>query len=58
MANRPNVLGTIGNGPGKGQVQFTESNYMAMDSHGNLYSGENGEVFQDLGSKRALRLLS
>jgi DNA-binding beta-propeller fold protein YncE len=35
-----NVLGAIGNGPGKGEGQFTESNYMAMDSHGNLYTGD------------------
>ena len=35
-----NVLGAIGNGPGRGEVQFLESNYMAMDSHGNLFSGD------------------
>ena len=27
-----NVLGAIGNGPGRGDGQFVESNYMAMDS--------------------------
>jgi DNA-binding beta-propeller fold protein YncE len=37
-----NVLGAIGNGPGKGPGQFTESNYMAMDSHGNLFTGDTG----------------
>lgn len=37
-----NVLGAIGNGPGKGEGQFTESNYMAMDSHGNLFTGDTG----------------
>lgn len=35
-----NVLGAIGNGPGKGEGQFSESAYMAMDSHGNLYVGD------------------
>ena len=34
------VLGAIGNGPGRGDGQFVESNYMAMDSRGNLYSGD------------------
>ena len=37
-----NVLGAIGNGPGKGEGQFTEASYMAMDSHGNLYTGDTG----------------
>ena len=37
-----NILGAIGNGPGRGEGQFTESNYMAMDSHGNLYTGDTG----------------
>jgi hypothetical protein len=37
-----NVLGAIGNGSGRGEGQFTESNYMAMDSHGNLYTGDTG----------------
>lgn len=36
------VLGALGNGPGRGEGQFSESNYMAMDSHGNLYSGDTG----------------
>jgi sugar lactone lactonase YvrE len=35
-----NVLGAIGNGPGRGEGQFIESNYMAMDSHGNLFTGD------------------
>jgi hypothetical protein len=34
------VLGAIGNGPGRGEGQFQESSYMAMDSHGNLYTGD------------------
>jgi hypothetical protein len=35
-----NVLGAIGNGPGRGEGQFSESAYMAMDSHGDLYVGD------------------
>jgi DNA-binding beta-propeller fold protein YncE len=35
-----NIVGAIGNGPGRGEGQFVESNYMAMDSRGNLYSGD------------------
>jgi len=35
-----NVLGAIGNGPGRGEGQFIESNYMAMDSRGNLFTGD------------------
>ena len=35
-----NVLGAIGKGQGRGDGQFAESNYMAMDSQGNLYSGD------------------
>jgi hypothetical protein len=35
-----NVLGAIGNGPGREERQFVESNYMAMDSHGNLFTGD------------------
>jgi sugar lactone lactonase YvrE len=34
------VLGAIGNGPGRGDGQFVESNYMVMDARGNLYSGD------------------
>ena len=34
------VLGAIGNGGGRGDGQFGESNYMAMDGQGNLYSGD------------------
>jgi sugar lactone lactonase YvrE len=34
------VLGAIGNGPGRGPGQFMESNYMALDTQGNLYSGD------------------
>jgi sugar lactone lactonase YvrE len=35
-----NVLAAIGNGPGRGEGQFVESNYMAMDAQGNLYAGD------------------
>jgi sugar lactone lactonase YvrE len=35
-----NVLGAIGNGPGRGEGQFAESSYMAMDAHGNLLVGD------------------
>ena len=35
-----NVLGVIGNGPGRGEGQFAEASYMAMDSHGNLFTGD------------------
>jgi sugar lactone lactonase YvrE len=34
------VLGAIGRGPGRGDGQFMESNYMAMDARGNLYTGD------------------
>jgi len=37
-----NVLGAMGNGPGRGEGQFQESTYMAMDSQGNLYAGDTG----------------
>jgi len=35
-----NVLGAIGNGPGRGNGQFGEANYMAMDSRGHLFVGD------------------
>jgi DNA-binding beta-propeller fold protein YncE len=34
------VLGAIGNGPGRGEGQFSESNYLAWDRQGNIYSGD------------------
>jgi hypothetical protein len=34
------VLGATGNGPGRGEGQFSESSYMAMDAHGNLLVGD------------------
>jgi len=33
-------LGAIGNGLGRCDGQFVESNYMAMDSSGSLYTGD------------------
>ncbi len=35
-----NVLGAVGNGSGLGDGQFIESNYMAWDKQGNLYTGD------------------
>ena len=35
-----NVLGAVGNGSGLGEGQFIESNYMAWDKQGNLYTGD------------------
>jgi DNA-binding beta-propeller fold protein YncE len=34
------VLGAVGNGRGTGPGQFMETNFMGMDTHGNLYSGD------------------
>jgi hypothetical protein len=61
MANWPNVLGTIGNGPGKGQVQFTDSNYMAMDSQAICIRARTAKFFKILvqaGSSVAIRILA
>ena len=35
-----NVLGAVGNGSGTGEGQFIETNYMAWDKQGNLYTGD------------------
>jgi hypothetical protein len=35
-----NVLGAIGNGQGKAEGQFMESNYMTWDKDGNMYLGD------------------
>jgi hypothetical protein len=35
-----NVLGAIGHGPGRGEGQFVESMYLAMDASGNVFSGD------------------
>jgi hypothetical protein len=34
------VIAAIGNGPGKGDGQFGESNFMTWDKAGNLYIGD------------------
>jgi sugar lactone lactonase YvrE len=34
------VIGAIGNGQGKGEGQFTESNYLTWDKAGNMYTGD------------------
>jgi len=49
-----NVLGAIGNGPGRGKGQFIESSYMAMDSHGNLFTGDTsvGRITEMLPPKK------
>jgi len=48
-----NILGAIGNGPGRGEGQFVESSYMAMDSHGNLFTGDTsvGRITEMVPSK-------
>ena len=52
-----NVLGAIGNGPGRGEGQFIESSYMAMDAQGNLYTGDTsvGRITKMVPSKRGTR---
>ena len=35
-----NVLGAVGNGSGLEEGQFIESNYMAWDKEGDLYTGD------------------
>jgi sugar lactone lactonase YvrE len=52
-----NVLGAIGNGPGRGEGQFVESSYMAMDAQGNLYTGDTsvGRITKMVPSKRGTR---
>jgi sugar lactone lactonase YvrE len=49
-----NVLGAVGNGPGRGDGQFVESNYMALDSQGNLYSGDTsvGRITKMVAAKK------
>ena len=51
------VLGAIGNGPGRGEGQFVESSYMAMDAQGNLYTGDTsvGRITKMVPSKRGTR---
>ena len=35
-----NITGVAGEGPGRGNGQFTESNYIVMDKRGNVYVGD------------------
>lgn len=37
-----NVLGAVGNGPGRGEGQFSEASYFATDAQGNIYAGATG----------------
>ena len=52
-----NVLGAIGNGPGRGEGQFVESNYMVMDSEGNLYTGDTsvGRITKMIAPRKGTR---
>jgi DNA-binding beta-propeller fold protein YncE len=49
-----NVLGAIGNGPGRGEGQFVEASYMVMDSRGNLFTGDttNGRITEMVAAKK------
>jgi streptogramin lyase len=49
-----NVLGAVGNGSGTGPGQFIETNYMAWDKQGNLYTGDTsvGRVTEMVASKK------
>jgi sugar lactone lactonase YvrE len=48
------VLGAVGNGSGTGDGQFIESNYMAWDRQGNLFTGDTsvGRVTEWVAPKR------
>ena len=49
-----NVLGAVGNGSGTGEGQFIETNYMAWDKQGNLYTGDTsvGRVTEMVAPKK------
>jgi sugar lactone lactonase YvrE len=49
-----NVLGAVGNGSGTGEGQFIETNYMAWDKQGNLYTGDTsvGRVTEMVSSRK------
>lgn len=36
------ITGVAGEGPGRDNGQFAESNYIVMDKRGNLYVGDTG----------------
>jgi len=40
--NDGHVIAAVGNGPGSGQGQFWESNFLAWDKDGNMYTGDTG----------------
>jgi hypothetical protein len=44
----------VGNGSGTGEGQFIETNYMAWDKQGNLYSGDTsvGRVTEMVAHKK------
>jgi DNA-binding beta-propeller fold protein YncE len=49
-----NVLGAAGNGSGTGTGQFIETNYMAWDKQGNIYTGDTsvGRVTEMVAPKK------
>ena len=49
-----NVLGAVGNGSGTGEGQFIETNYMAWDKQGNIYTGDTsiGRVTEMVASRK------
>jgi sugar lactone lactonase YvrE len=49
-----NVLGAVGNGSGTGTGQFIETNYMAWDKQGNIYTGDTsvGRVTEMVAPKK------
>ena len=38
--NDGHVIAAIGNGPGRGEGQFGESNFLTWDKAGNMYTGD------------------
>jgi sugar lactone lactonase YvrE len=42
--NDGHVIAAIGNGPGFGEGQFWESNFLAWDRAGNMYTGDTGNA--------------
>ena len=53
------VLGVSGKGPGKGNGQFGEAHYMAMDAKGDIYVADtvNGRVTKSVVSEIRRRIL-
>lgn len=48
------VVGAVGNGPGIGTGEFAETNYMAWDKQGNIYTGDTdiGRVTEIVASRK------